>query len=112
MFTDRVRPVRSTLPPPRFACVSSLCWRISARCTGPLLHSVGPLRQPGASLLFHEMKKPCGGVQRARAARVGEALEVVGGRLEALPVSAAVAPEGQVDVAAGLVKRVVPRLLE
>ena len=26
-----------------------------------MIHSVGPLRQPGASLLFHEMKNPCRG---------------------------------------------------
>src|SRR5436190_20016026 len=51
-------------------------------------------------------------VEGARPARVREPLEVVGGGVEALPVGAAVAPEGQIHVAAALVQRVVARLLE
>ena len=57
----RVSRVRSTFPPFALACASSLFWRIIAWCTGPCDHSVGPVRQPGASLLFQEVKKPSGG---------------------------------------------------
>ena len=50
--------------------------RISARWTGPFDHSVGPLRQPSASLLFQEMMNPSFGFVAVGRCEAGMLLNV------------------------------------